>query len=67
MPPGSPTTKHEPAFSRTARGLRGLDGRSHRLGRLAGPDEVAAVVCFLASDPASYLTGSVVDITGGLA
>lgn len=37
------------------------------LGRLAAPAEVAAVVCFLASSAASYLTGAVVDVTGGLA
>jgi NAD(P)-dependent dehydrogenase (short-subunit alcohol dehydrogenase family) len=36
------------------------------LGRLAEPAEVAGLVCFLASSAAGYLTGSVVDITGGL-
>lgn len=37
------------------------------LGRLATPAEVAAVVCFLASPAAGYLTGAVVDVNGGLA
>jgi NAD(P)-dependent dehydrogenase (short-subunit alcohol dehydrogenase family) len=37
------------------------------LGRLAAPREVAALVCFLGSQAASYLTGAVVDVTGGLA
>lgn len=36
------------------------------LGRLARPEEVASVVCFLASDQASYLTGAIVDVNGGL-
>ena len=35
------------------------------LGRLGEPKEVASVVTFLASDEASYLTGAVIDITGG--
>jgi NAD(P)-dependent dehydrogenase (short-subunit alcohol dehydrogenase family) len=34
----------------------------HRLGR---PEEVADLVCFLASDAAGYITGSAYDIAGG--
>jgi 3-oxoacyl-[acyl-carrier protein] reductase len=36
------------------------------LGRFGTPDDVAAAVCFLASDEASYITGQVLAVNGGM-
>ena len=36
------------------------------LGRFGEPDEIAAAVCFLAGDDASFITGATLDVNGGL-
>jgi 3-oxoacyl-[acyl-carrier protein] reductase len=36
------------------------------LGRVGTPQEVAQVICFLASDAASYLAGETIEINGGM-
>ncbi|MBA2569157.1 MAG: SDR family oxidoreductase [Actinobacteria bacterium] len=40
-------------------------GAGRPLGRLAEPEEIAAVICFLCSERASYVTGSAWSVDGG--
>ena len=46
-------------------GKQGIIDRTP-LGRIGRPEEVAAAVVFLASEEASYITGQVVRVNGGM-
>ena len=42
-------------------------GNTHPIGRPGSPEEVAELICFLASDRASWITGATYEIDGGRA
>ena len=42
-----------------------LVGSTVPLGRSGTPEEVAAAICWLCSDDASYINGAILDVTGG--
>lgn len=50
----------------TSEEFLGAIKKSIPLGRLADPDEIAAVAQFLASDQASFITGATIDANGGI-
>jgi len=53
------------AATRTAADVAAWTARSP-LGRLADPQDVAGVACFLASADGAYLTGQAINVTGGM-
>jgi 3-oxoacyl-[acyl-carrier protein] reductase len=53
------------AATRTDEDVAAWKARSP-LGRLADPQDVAGVACFLASADGAYLTGQAIDVSGGM-
>jgi 3-oxoacyl-[acyl-carrier protein] reductase len=60
--PGPTRTPITDAY--TEEELRNLNSKN-LLGRLGEPEEMAAAICYLASEEAAYVTGSMLDINGG--
>jgi 3-oxoacyl-[acyl-carrier protein] reductase len=59
------TIESEMSRARPPEALRSLVSR-FPIGRLGTPEEVAAAVCYFASEEAGFTTGAVLDVNGGL-
>jgi NAD(P)-dependent dehydrogenase (short-subunit alcohol dehydrogenase family) len=67
--PGSVDTPMLQASIKNSDGLESLlrdIGQLHALGRIARPEEVAKVIAFLCSDDASFVTGGIYVVDGGM-
>lgn len=67
--PGSvdtPMLRNEMEEMGGAEAVWGLFEEKHPLGRIAGPDEIASAVLFLASDEAAFITGAAIPVDGGI-
>jgi NAD(P)-dependent dehydrogenase (short-subunit alcohol dehydrogenase family) len=65
IPAATDTPMLRAGFEDNIDGLRQL-GDYHPLGRIAQPDEVAQVALFLAGPKTSFMTGSTVNVDGGI-
>jgi 3-oxoacyl-[acyl-carrier protein] reductase len=54
-----------PTIAKIAEKYKNIIIENTPLGRIGQPEEVASVVTFLASDEASFMTGAVVEVSGG--
>jgi dihydroanticapsin dehydrogenase len=63
--PGWTDTPMNASFFASAPDAREKAGKLQAIGRIAQPEEVAAVAVFLASDDASFVTGSAYVVDGG--
>tara|TARA_B100000700_G_C14662719_1_gene677148 strand:- start:535 stop:711 length:177 start_codon:yes stop_codon:yes gene_type:complete len=48
------------------KGLEDIVKNRNPLGYIASPNQISAVILFLASDESNYMNGSIIDINGGV-
>lgn len=65
QPAATSTEMLREGFTGNAAGLASLE-KYHPANRLAMPDEIAATVLFLVSDACGFMTGSVLNVDGGI-
>ena len=61
----NPGAVDTPMTSTWSQEIKRVTAERTPLGRIARPDDIADVACFLASDAARFITGEVVEVNGG--